>query len=210
MPSDVKQSDITEKNDPSVARQWDNNVDFETKFQEFYKIVDGLKIGLLGTYRPGIGPVTRSMALAKRTGPDFLFLANAHSQKFKDIEANKEVNVSFQDTKSQDWISVSGTATTASNSDPRIKEVWSRAAAAWFGDVGDGVHDGSAEDPRMSLIEVKAKYISYYKTNVGALGYLKEVVAANVTGGVANTGSLREMKEDEITKARNQHSSMSS
>ncbi|KAG2165355.1 blue light-inducible protein-like protein Bli-3 [Aureobasidium pullulans] len=210
MPSDVKQSDITEKNDPSVARQWDNNVDFETKFQEFYKIVDGLKIGLLGTYRPGIGPVTRSMALAKRTGPDFLFLANAHSQKFKDIEANKEVNVSFQDTKSQDWISVSGTATTASNSDPRIKEVWSRGAAAWFGDVGDGVHDGSAEDPRMSLIEVKAKYISYYKTNVGALGYLKEVVAANVTGGVANTGSLREMKEDEITKARNQHSSMSS
>lgn len=182
MPSDVKQSDITEKNDPSVARQWDNNVDFETKFQEFYKIVDGLKIGLLGTYRPGIGvstfppthsplhptrtstnhtihtqPVTRSMALAKRTGPDFLFLANAHSQKFKDIEANKEVNVSFQDTKSQDWISVSGTATTASNSDPRIKEVWSRGAAAWFGDVGDGVHDGSAEDPRMSLIEVKAK-----------------------------------------------------
>ncbi|CAC9890670.1 unnamed protein product [Aureobasidium pullulans] len=202
MPSDVKQSDITEKNDPSVARQWDNNVDFETKFQEFYKIVDGLKIGLLGTYRPGIGPVTRSMALAKRTGPDFLFLANAHSQKFKDIEANKEVNVSFQDTKSQDWISVSGTATTASNSDPRIKEVWSRGATAWFGDVGDGVHDGSAEDPRMN--------ISYYKTNVGALGYLKEVVAANVTGGVANTGSLREMKEDEITKARNQHSSMSS
>ncbi|CAD0106785.1 unnamed protein product [Aureobasidium uvarum] len=199
MPSDVKPQDITEKNDPSVMRQWDE-ADFSTKFEEFYKIVDGLKIGLLGTYRPGVGPVTRSMALAKRTGPDFLFLANAHSQKFKDIEANKEVNISFQDTKSQDWISVTGTATTASNSDPRIKEVWSRGAAAWFGDVGDGVHNGTAEDPRMSLIE----------TNVGALGYLKEVVAANVTGGVANTGNLRQMKEDEISQARKQHSSMSS
>lgn len=170
------------------------------------------------------------MALAKRTGPDFLFLANAHSQKFKDIEANKEVNVSFQDTKSQDWISVSGTATTASNSDPRIKEVWSRGAAAWFGDLGDGVHDGSADDPRMSLIEVKSKCefppcwhfhrrhnilmqdadISYYSTKVGAVGYLKEVVAANVTGGVANTGNLRQMKEDEIAKARKEHSAMSS
>jgi hypothetical protein len=96
------------------------------------------------------------MALAKRTGPDFLFLSNNHSQKFKDIEANPEVNVSFQDTKTQDWISVSGTATT-SNSDPRIKEIWSRGAAAWFGDLGDGVHDGSATDPRMSLIEVKSK-----------------------------------------------------
>jgi general stress protein 26 len=172
MPSDVKQQDITEKNDPSVMRQWDE-ADFSTKFEEFYKIVDGLKIGLLGTYRPGVGvsspnpptstllltpsqPVTRSMALAKRTGPDFLFLSNNHSQKFKDIEAAKEVNVSFQDTKTQDWISVSGTATT-SNSDPRIKEIWSRGAAAWFGDLGDGVHDGSATDPRMSLIEVKSK-----------------------------------------------------
>ena len=54
MPSDVKPQDITEKNDPSVMRQWDEP-DFSTKFEEFYKIVDGLKIGLLGTYRPGVG-----------------------------------------------------------------------------------------------------------------------------------------------------------
>jgi hypothetical protein len=54
MPSDLKQSDITEKNDPSVMRQW-SEADFSTKFEEFYKIVDGLKIGLLGTYRPGVG-----------------------------------------------------------------------------------------------------------------------------------------------------------
>jgi hypothetical protein len=54
MPSDLKQQDINEHNDPSVMRQWDE-ADFSTKFEEFYKIVDGLKIGLLGTYRPNIG-----------------------------------------------------------------------------------------------------------------------------------------------------------
>lgn len=97
------------------------------------------------------------MAVAKRTGPDFLFLANAHSQKFKDIEKNPEVQLSFHDKTTQDWISVTGTAATASNSDPRIKQIWNRGAAAWFGDLGDGVHDGSADDPRMSLIEVKSK-----------------------------------------------------
>ena len=43
---------------------------------------------MMGTYRNGIGPVGRAMAVAKRTGPDFLFLANAHSQKFDDIEKN--------------------------------------------------------------------------------------------------------------------------
>jgi general stress protein 26 len=96
------------------------------------------------------------MAIARRTGPDFLFLANANSQKFADLESNKRVNLGFSDS-SMNWLSVAGTATTVSNSDPRIKEVWSKFAAAWFGDLGDGVHNGTADDPRMSLIEVKAK-----------------------------------------------------
>jgi general stress protein 26 len=142
------------------------------------------------------------MAIARRDGPDFLFLANAHAQKFTDLDQNKEVQITFQDTKTQDWISVSGTATTTSNSDPRIKEVWSRGAAAWFGDLGDGTHTGGPEDPRMTLIEVKSKYVTYYKTDVGMVGYLTEVVAANVTGGVANTGKLRELKEADLEQAR--------
>ncbi|GAB7356134.1 hypothetical protein MBLNU459_g6731t1 [Dothideomycetes sp. NU459] len=154
-------------------------------------------------------PVTRSMAIAKRTGPDFLFLANANSAKFKDMSDSPEVNVSIQ-SSSQDWISVTGTVATASNSDPRIEEVWNRGASAWFGDVGDGVHDGSASDPRMALIEVKAKYISYYKAEAGALGYVKEIVAANLTGGVANTGKLRQMVESEIAAARAKDGTMSS
>ena len=28
---------------------------------------------------------------------------------------------------------------------------------AWFGDLKDGVHTGGPEDPRMKLIEIKAK-----------------------------------------------------
>ena len=83
------------------------------------------------------------MAVAKRIGPDFLFLANKHSTKFSDLDQNKEVQVSFQDAKStQNWISISGTAITTSNSDPRIKDIWSRGASAWFGDLGDGKHTG--------------------------------------------------------------------
>lgn len=97
------------------------------------------------------------MAVAKRSGPDFLFLANGHSRKFQDLEKVKDVNVSFHNSTTQDWISVTGEAVTTSNSDPRIKEVYSKAAGAWFGDLGDGVHTGTPEDPRMRLIEVRAK-----------------------------------------------------
>lgn len=142
------------------------------------------------------------MALARRDGPDLLFLSNTHSQKFQDLAQNNKVQITIQDTKSQDWASITGTATTCSNSDPRIKEVWSRGASAWFGDLGDGVHDGGPQDPRMALIEVKSEYVVYYLAETGALGYVKEVVVANVMGSVAKTGVLREIKGGELERAR--------
>jgi general stress protein 26 len=97
------------------------------------------------------------MAVAKRTGPDFLFLANTNSQKFDEIEQNKIVNLTFQNNSNTDWISITGEAVTSSNDDPRIKQVYSKQTSAWFGDLGDGVHTGGPEDPRIKLIEVQAK-----------------------------------------------------
>ena len=32
---------------------------------------------------------------------------------------------------------------------------------ALIGDLGDGIHDASADDPRMALIEMKSNYITY-------------------------------------------------
>jgi len=55
MPEQLKQSDIDNKVDPSVARQWDNEADWETKKNDFYGICDGLKISMLGAVRPGVG-----------------------------------------------------------------------------------------------------------------------------------------------------------
>jgi len=101
------------------------------------------------------------MAVAKRSGPDFLFLSNAHSQKFDDIEKNKVCNIYFQNSNNQDWISITGEAVCSSNDDPRIKEIYSKPVSAWFGDLKDGVHNGGPEDPRMKLIEVQAKCESF-------------------------------------------------
>ena len=202
MPEQLKASEVNSQTDPSVAKQYDSETPTHEQFSDLYAIVDAKKIGLLNTYRNGTGPVGRSMAVAKRVGPDFLFLANAHSNKFSDLKENKEVQLTFQDSKTQDWVSVSGTAVTASNDDPRIKEIYSKGVSAWFGDLGDGVHNGTPEDPRMSLIEVKSKYISYWKHTVSSLGFMKEVGVATLTGSVADTGVTRELKEQDIEKAR--------
>jgi general stress protein 26 len=150
------------------------------------------------------------MAVAHRSGPDFLFLANAHSRKFDDIEKNKVTNIYFHDSTTQDWISITGETKTSSDSDPRIKEIWTEGTKAWFGDLGDGTHTGQPEDPRMKLIEVQAKYINYWQHTVGKEGFEKEIKGAVEEGKVANTGSLRKMDEKEVQEARKKFGNKSS
>lgn len=228
MPETLQKSTIDNKVDATTAAQWDDKTPKSKQIEEFYKTVDGMKTGLLTTIRPDIGPVARSMAVAKvpsqlipshikvkshpttqanpphhqREGPDFLFLANKHSNKFSDLEHDKTAQVTFQNSSSQDWVSVSGTVTTAANDDPRIKQLYSKPIAAWFGDLGDGVHNGTADDPRMALIEVKAKYISYWKSTVTSLGFAKEVAQASLMGSVANTGDQRQLVQEDIEAMR--------
>lgn len=62
----------------------------------------------------------------------------------------------------------------------------------------------------MKLIEVQPSYISYWQHDVGSLGFMKEVGGAAATGGVANTGKLRQMKEEDIVAARQRDAYLSS
>jgi len=55
MPEALKAEEVHSKTDPSVAKQYDDSASLEQKTKDLYAICDGLKIGILGTYRPGIG-----------------------------------------------------------------------------------------------------------------------------------------------------------
>ena len=55
MPEQLKKEEVTSKTDPSVSKQLDTESSLATKTKDLYEIVDGLKIGILGTYRPGVG-----------------------------------------------------------------------------------------------------------------------------------------------------------
>ncbi|KAI4169484.1 MAG: hypothetical protein LQ343_005699 [Gyalolechia ehrenbergii] len=202
MPEPLTKDEINSETDPSVSKQWDESTPKDEQFKDLYKITDGLKSGLLTTIRPNVGPVSRSMAVAKRVGPDFLFLANNHSKKFEDLKQDKTAQITFQDSSNQNWVSISGEAVTTANDDPRIKQIYSKGVNAWFGDLGDGVHTGMPDDPRMTLIEVKANYISYWKSTSSSVGFIKEVAQASFTGGVATTGVNRQLFDKDIQQAR--------
>ncbi|KAI9724558.1 MAG: hypothetical protein M1812_000626 [Candelaria pacifica] len=202
MPEQLKKEEVHSQTDPTIAKQLDTTTPKHDQIEEFYKTVDGLKIGLMSTNRPKIGPVSRSMAIAKRQGPDFYFLANKDSQKFKDLDNDKTVQLTFQNSSSQDWVSITGEATLTSNDHPKVKELYGPSMKAWFGDLGDGVHDGSADDPRMAVIEVTSKFIVYWKSTVSTLGFVKEVGLGALKGQVAQTGITRELHEADIKHAR--------
>jgi len=73
---------------------------------------------------------------------------------------------------------------------------------AWLGDLGDGVHDGSAKDPRIGVIKVKAKTIQYAINHKSFLMRGAEVAKGIVTGEAASVNSLREITETEIQECK--------
>ena len=55
MPEPLKQSEIDQRQDPAVAKQWDDETPADQKFEDFYKIADNVNICMMGTLRDGIG-----------------------------------------------------------------------------------------------------------------------------------------------------------
>lgn len=71
--------------------------------------------------------------------------------------------------------------------------------AAWFGDLGDGIHKGDENDPRVAVIEVVPDEIRYWYTTKGKFGSALDVGIGAVTGKVACPGELRTISQDEVS-----------
>lgn len=68
--------------------------------------------------------------------------------------------------------------------------------ASWFGDLGDGIHRGDENDPRVAVIEVVPDEIRYWYTTKGRA---PDVEIGAVTGKVACPGDLRTISQDEAS-----------
>lgn len=55
MPDQLKASEVNSKTDSSIAKQYDNETDKTTQVEDFFKLADDKKIGILNTYRNGVG-----------------------------------------------------------------------------------------------------------------------------------------------------------
>ncbi|KAG8956275.1 hypothetical protein FRC04_004352 [Tulasnella sp. 424] len=174
-----------------------NDVTPQHKIDDLNNILKQTKYAMLTT-RDAQGCMhSRCMALASHDGLHFSFISDNTSHKQDELNTVDDVNVSFLDPSSTNWVSVCGKARTHQDRE-QIDKLWSSTASAWFGDLGDGVHKGNKNDPRVCIIEVIPDSIRYWWTTKSKLGQNIDIMASAVTGKVASPGELRTITKDEI------------
>jgi len=189
--------------DPYTAKN-QQEPSLKEKVEDFTQFVNKTKFCLLTTKSAGADGllVSRAMAVAAQEGQgvDLIFHTNTESGKTDDLDNSPDVNVGFIDS-SGEWASISGKATVETDRS-RVREHYSPALKAWLGDLGDGKHDGGPEDPRIGLITVKAKTITYAVSRKNFISSTIEVAKGVVTGQSPQVNKLRHLEESELQQWR--------
>ena len=167
------------------------------KLDDLYKLIDGIEIAMFTTRRADGQLVSRPMATQERvTGTDLWFVTDISSHKLDDLRSDPNVNLSYYNVKSREWVSVAGTATVTQDRN-LIKELYKPDWKAWFGDEG-GEKNGGPDDPRLALILVEAHSVEYLVTTKPKPVVLFEVAKAMVTGNPPKVGEQRHLNEREL------------
>ena len=160
---------------------------------ELWKLVDGIEIAMLTTRRADGHMVSRPMATQKRAvGADFWFATLADMPKVREITAEPRVNLSYYKDRTREWVSVSGDAE-ISRDRQKIRELWAPDWKLWFSDEG-GRKDGSAEDPRIVLIGVRAVSAEYMSLEKPQALVLFDVLASKLTGKTPELGTVKHVR----------------
>ncbi|KAK5084134.1 BLI-3 blue-light-inducible Bli-3 protein [Exophiala xenobiotica] len=178
----------------------------EQKVQDLVSFIKKSKFGMMTTYSAHQGTLaSRCMAIAatEHGGIDLIFHTNTESGKTDDLKEHPEINFACS-TNSGDWASVSGTAEIDADRET-VKKYYSQELKTWLGDLGDGTHDGSENDPRIAVIRIKAKTATYAISISNPVSRGIEMVQGAITGNAAQVNKLREISESEISQWRSSH-----
>ncbi|KAF9873166.1 protein bli-3 [Colletotrichum karsti] len=189
--------------DPYKATNKDTDVSLKEKVEALVNFANKSKFGMMTTRDAKSGAlVSRCMAVAatENGGIDLLFHTNTESHKTDEIDSDPHINISFYNS-SGDWASVSGVSSIVTDRS-LVKKHYTSTLKAWLGDLGDGKHDGSENDPRIGVIRVKTVSATYAISNANILGKVAQVAEGVVTGSPAHVNKLREISSAEVEQYR--------
>lgn len=183
--------------DPYKEKNLDTQTSVEGKVNGLIEFVTKCKFGMMTTRDSVTGMlVSRCMAIAgTENGVDLIFHTNTATGKADELNNDPHVNISF--LKDSDWASISGTAQIIRDAE-EVKKHYTSTLKAWVGDLGDGVHDGSAKDPRLGVIKIRTVTATYAIAHAASISRTLEVAKGAVTGSVASVNTLREISLQDI------------
>ena len=163
------------------------------QLDELYGLVAQIKTAMLTTRRVDGRLVSRPMATQKREPiADLWFVADIESHKMDELEHDPHVNVAYLDSRSWEWVSVSGTAAISTDR-AEIRRLYQPDWKAWFGAI-DEIRNGGPDDPRLALILVDADSVVYMKQEKPKPVVLFEVAKALVTGSRPDGGEPKRIE----------------
>lgn len=112
---------------------------------------------------------------------DLWFFSRDDSDKNKDIEQDKRVQLFYANNGSAEFLSVYGTATIIRDKE-KAKELWTPIAKAWFED--------GADDPHLTIIKVTPSEAYYWDTKYNKMITLLQITVAAITGKNNNDGGV--------------------
>jgi general stress protein 26 len=164
-----------------------------SELARLYDLIDEVEIAMMTTRRSDGHLESRAMATQRQApGADLWFVCAEGTAKLRDLEHDPHVNLGYYNSRTREWISVSGTAT-VSRSREKIHELYAPDWKLWFPEEGDPRH-GTSDDPRMVLIGVRVHAAVFLEMDKPRPVVLYEMAKGWLTGEMPHLGELHTVK----------------
>lgn len=142
--------------------------------QKIWNLIKDIKVGMLVTHEEDGGDQLRArpMALVQDAYDGTLYFYTPKSDaKVYEIKNDRDVCITFSDTKEQVYVSLTGKAKLTQDKE-LIDKYWNSWVSAWF--------EKGKEDPDIAMLEVKINKGEHWNVNENKFVQLFEMAKANV------------------------------
>ena len=139
------------------------------------KIVEDVKFCFFNTNTKNTKGMSSTIMTAQQVDYEgnIWFFSGADSERNKDINAHKKVQLYFASPEKSEYLAVNAIATIVMDK-TKIKELWNPLVAVWFKD--------GMEDQNISLIKAATKTANYWDSEGGKMINFFKMIAATITG----------------------------
>lgn len=142
--------------------------------QKVWTLIKDIGIALLVTTGDGSALRGRPMAaMNKDFDGELWFVSQEGTPKLEEIADHGQVLVAYSEPKSQNYVSVSGSARIVRDA-AKVKDLWTESARVWF--------PKGPDDPNIALICVTVETAEFWDSPSSAWVYATGYVKARVTG----------------------------